>query len=645
MPLLHRLGPRRRSGRPGRSRAGEDAGASHRAHTLRRSVGIYVLLLALPLLVVLPLLVYSGTLLYVLAAQARESTERELEISAQALAAVVQRELDRSLETLALVAGWPAIAAGEMELERMRDFMLDVIRADLGILDLALVDRDGRTLIGVPQRSATSTASAVAGLDAAMRRAFDSGQPQVSDLSETDPDGRVTVRIIQPVNRDGLVPWIITARLNPDHLAEIMKVQVGDRDAIATVMDPSRRILARTREMDRFFGQYPSRQTLAAMSSPTPRVSRLLTLDGNEYLWAWSITPAGWSVFMGIPADRVDGALTQSISRLGAAGLGLLLLAVAGTVFVARRIARSVDRMAANAPKLLQGNQPPYRPSRIRQLDALYEALQQASHQVGLALSDRDRALSAERAARLVAVDDNTAKDVFIATLSHELRNPLAPVRSAAHILQSPRASEAARARAAAVIDRQVAVMARLLDDLLDLSRIRSNRIELAIQRVSLRSVLQSAIEIGRPAIDARDHRFHCNLPAEDLMLDADPLRLSQVFSNLLTNAAKYTDPGGRIDVWAEVRSCWVEVHVMDTGIGIEPAELEQVFQMFTQVHSPMDRSQGGLGIGLWLVRGLTELHGGRVHAESRGLNTGSEFIVALPLAQAQDPDLAAAAP
>ncbi|MEJ7930013.1 sensor histidine kinase [Ramlibacter sp. AN1015] len=602
--------------------------------SVRRSIGIYVLLLGLPLLVLLPLLLYSGSLLYLFADQAREGNARELEAASHALAAVVRRELDNTMEVLELVATDAALAdpgEGPGDLQRTRELMASVVASDFGIRRLALLDARGRIVAMHPEENRAGDA---VGLGPHVSRAFETAKPQLSPLTTSALDPHLGITAVQPVVRGQGVPYTVVARLDPVHLAGVLSLQVGERDAVATVTDAQHRIIARSREMGRFFGLRGSEASIRALLAAEGQgVRRFETLDGNEFLWAWSSTPEGWTVMLGIPARGVDGALQQSVLRLGAAGLALLLLGIGATVLLARRLARSVDRMASNVPRVMRGQHPPYTPSGIRQLDALYLALESASAQVAQALAARDRALEAERNARRLADDDNRAKDVFIATLSHELRNPLAPVRSAAHILKLPGASDVARARAAAVVERQVATMARLLDDLLDLSRIRNGRIDLERQRVALRSVVESAIEIARPLIDARSHAFSCHLPGTDVVLDADPLRLAQVFSNLLTNAAKYTEPGGRIDVLAHVRGDRVHVHVCDSGIGLEAGELEQVFQMFTQVPGHRAHSQGGLGIGLWLVRALVELHGGWVHAESRGPAKGSEFVVELPIA------------
>jgi PAS domain S-box-containing protein len=227
--------------------------------------------------------------------------------------------------------------------------------------------------------------------------------------------------------------------------------------------------------------------------------------------------------------------------------------------------------------------------------------------------------------------DADRRKDEFIATLAHELRNPLAPIRNAATVLRQPAADARAREWASAVIQRQVATMALLLDDLLDVSRITRGTLTLHRQSVPLASVVDSAVEIARPALDARGHRLTITLPEGPLQLDVDALRLSQVIANLLTNAAKYTDPGGAVLLAVEAREAELRVTVRDTGIGLAPESLQHIFRMFSQVRGSLDRSEGGLGIGLALVKGLVELHGGRVEAYSEGEGKGSEFRVILP--------------
>jgi signal transduction histidine kinase/ActR/RegA family two-component response regulator/PAS domain-containing protein len=222
-------------------------------------------------------------------------------------------------------------------------------------------------------------------------------------------------------------------------------------------------------------------------------------------------------------------------------------------------------------------------------------------------------------------------KNEFLATLAHELRGPLAPVRHAVHLLASDDPDPRRQQWGRAVIERQVQRMALLLDDLLDVSRITRGALELRIGRVELAALVETAIETARPLIDAKRHALEVALPAGSVLLAADPLRLSQALSNLLTNAAKYTDPGGRIGVEARLTDAGLSIVVRDSGIGLAPAAIPTLFEMFSQVDSVIDRAEGGLGIGLALVRGIVELHGGRVTAASGGPGCGSEFTLDLP--------------
>ncbi len=224
-------------------------------------------------------------------------------------------------------------------------------------------------------------------------------------------------------------------------------------------------------------------------------------------------------------------------------------------------------------------------------------------------------------------------KDEFLAVLAHELRNPLAPIRSAVQILRSAETTGADPRPARDVIDRQVRQMAHLIDDLLDVSRISRGRIELRREPVDLAAVVRSALETSLPLVESCGHRLDVSLPSGRVPLKADPTRLAQVFSNLLNNAAKFTERGGHISLTAERIDGQAVVRVTDSGIGISPAQMPQLFKMFSQADSSLERTRGGLGIGLELARRLVEMHGGTVEAASGGLGRGSEFVVRLPLA------------
>jgi PAS domain S-box-containing protein len=223
-------------------------------------------------------------------------------------------------------------------------------------------------------------------------------------------------------------------------------------------------------------------------------------------------------------------------------------------------------------------------------------------------------------------------KDEFLAILSHELRNPLAPIWTAAQVLKLKVPSDPDLRWSSEIIDRQMRHMVRLLEDLLDVSRISRNKLNLRKERLALDAVIRSAVETSRPVIDDAKHELSVLLPREPIYLDGDAVRLAQVFSNLLNNAAKYMNPGGRVVVRAERDGDRVSVTVTDQGIGIAADTLPLLFEMFSQVTPAGQRTQGGLGIGLSLARGLVELHGGTIEGRSEGPGKGSEFVVNLPL-------------
>jgi signal transduction histidine kinase len=227
-------------------------------------------------------------------------------------------------------------------------------------------------------------------------------------------------------------------------------------------------------------------------------------------------------------------------------------------------------------------------------------------------------------------------KDEFLATLAHELRNPLAPIRNALQILKMPRVDAATAQQVREVMERQVDQLVRLVDDLLDVSRVMRGKIELRKEPIELASVIARGVETAMPLIEVQGHELSVSVPPESLMLDADPVRMAQVIGNLLTNAAKYTESNGRIWLSAERDDGSVWLRIRDNGIGISPDMLPHVFDLFVQLDEAAARSQGGLGIGLTLVKNLIEMHGGTVEARSDGLGQGSQFVLRLPLCSIQ---------
>jgi CheY-like chemotaxis protein len=254
----------------------------------------------------------------------------------------------------------------------------------------------------------------------------------------------------------------------------------------------------------------------------------------------------------------------------------------------------------------------------------LVSRLPRASDEASQARSDLEKTLrQADR-----------RKDEFLATLAHELRNPLAPIRYCAMLLQQDASAEALQ-RARETIERQASHMSRLLDDLLDVSRITRNVIALRFEAVDMRNAIGEAVEIARPAIAAAHHHLAVSVPSEPLWVRADRTRVAQILDNLLQNAAKYTDPGGCIEVSLEADAQQAVIRVKDNGIGIPPEKRRQVFELFAQIHPCESSRYGGLGIGLAVVKHLVDLHDGGITVESAGAGRGSEFSLRLPLVPA----------
>jgi signal transduction histidine kinase/ActR/RegA family two-component response regulator len=353
-----------------------------------------------------------------------------------------------------------------------------------------------------------------------------------------------------------------------------------------------------------------------------------LTQSGEEVSLTQRITQNGeWlgTIYMRarfnmLPRILTYFAITLLVTVLG--GIASLMLSAP----LQRAISAPLDSMTAVASRVVDERDYSQRAAKRAddEIGLVVEAFNRMLDEVQL----RTRALEASDAALREA---DRRKDEFLATLAHELRNPLAPIRNAAELLRLHAADERQRERAREIISRQVKRMALLLDDLLDVSRITRQHLVLKKEHVSLAAVVSTAIETARPLIDTKQHSLQVSLPPEPIELEADPLRLSQAISNLLNNAAKYTDPHGLIRLSAELTAGELRIAVSDSGIGIDPKVLPTIFQMFTQVDSPIDRTEGGLGIGLALVRGLVELHGGTVDAVSAGAGQGSTFSIRLP--------------
>jgi len=337
--------------------------------------------------------------------------------------------------------------------------------------------------------------------------------------------------------------------------------------------------------------------------------------------------------------------LLERLLSYGAILLAVMLGALAVAYFVAARlqagITRPIEAVTSVAHQVMQRRDFSLRvPGKEGgEIGLLVDAFNDMLAEIGRrshALQEANSTLEHEmevrqRAEELLRVADRR-KDEFLATLAHELRNPLAPIRTGLDILRLRSGDAAATQRATDIMERQLRQMVRLVDDLLDVSRINTGKFAIKSGRVELKAVVNDALEVVRPTIELHGHELAIDLPDRPVFLNGDATRLAQILSNLLSNAAKYTNRGGRVSLRATVEDHTLVLVVSDTGIGIAADMLNTVFEMFVQVDSTLERSTAGLGVGLSLARKLVELHGGVIEAHSAGLGHGSQFVVRLPI-------------
>jgi PAS domain S-box-containing protein len=384
--------------------------------------------------------------------------------------------------------------------------------------------------------------------------------------------------------------------------------------ALVSAVQTALRARARQYELrDRF----ESQSLLASIVDSSDDAIVSMTLDGTILTWNRS-------------AERMFGYTADQV-----VGKSILLIVPPYLHDEAREI---LDRIARGERSQHFETHRLTRDGRLLDISLSVSPVRDASGQV-VGASKVARDISAQKRAEQALREADRRKDEFLATLAHELRNPLAPIRNALHILRLTDNSHGTLERVREMMERQVNHMVRLVDDLMEVSRITRGKIELRFELLDLAEVIQSALETSQPLIESSGHRLRLSLPDEPVILNADPVRLAQVVANLLNNAAKYAPDPGDIWVTVEREGPMVSISVRDSGIGISPEMLPRVFDLFTQLDVAHGRSQGGLGIGLTLVQRLARMHGGDVEARSEGPGKGSEFIVRLPVASVGAPD------
>jgi signal transduction histidine kinase/CheY-like chemotaxis protein len=600
---------------------------------IRMHIRAYLFTLAAGIL--LPVVLFSGIALRMLQHAEKEAALGGLAETANGVALLVDRELYSAQAALRVLAASPSLAARDYAAYYQQ--ARHAHGADQGWS--LLVGADGRQLVNTAAPfDAAPAARALPDVAEIIR----GGRTVVSDLLPPEADGKRHVTVSMPVALPDGSHVVLVKVLASDYFVTLVQ---GGRVApgwLVALIDSRGNFVARNMRPAALVGA-PARPELvrAARQRHSGQV-RHASIEGTQvYDMFTHPSMSGWAVAVAAPAAMIDRSARQA-SLVAAGGLAAATLAaIALAAWFARQHVRAIGRAVQAANELGNGIPPAPAHSRIVEFDALHAALHAAGEQLLQAHAYRKHAesehqslLEGEQKARFMAEQQNSAKDQFLAMLGHELRNPLAPISTAAQLLKL-QAPDATRVRYASdVISRQVDHMNSLLGDLLDVSRVTRGLVTLNLEPVDLKVVLERALEQTAGLVTQKQHQVALDFPAGPLLVQGDNTRLIQVFANVLNNAAKYTPAGGRIRVELLAGDGQVQVAVADNGEGFSAELLPRIFDLFSQGERAPDRSQGGLGLGLALVQSLVRLHGGSVTAFSAGAGQGSRFCVTLPLAE-----------
>jgi signal transduction histidine kinase len=468
------------------------------------------------------------------------------------------------------------------------------------------------------------------------RETLAEGRARISNLILGAATGQFLVEAETPVTLDDGRRYVLGLWMFARDLSGLLPADGVPRGWLISVLDRNGVTLARNQRPEQFVGSAPAPRLKKILMGPEKSEFRAVNRAGQDMYGVNDRSPlSGWTVAVGVPVAELQQAAVQAITLSVFGLLFAVGCAVAGALFLIRRLVRGTARIAQIADMLGQDRRLPDSKLEIADFQELQTRLAQVADRLALAEADRQAHLAFTQQAREQAEAENRAKDEFLAMLGHELRNPLAPISVAAHMLGMPDLNPERARTASAVIGRQVQHINRLLEDLLDVSRVTRGLSSLRRQEVELGDVVHAAVEQVRCMAEARRQTIECALPEVPLVLQGDRARLVQIVSNLLHNASKYSHDGGVISLRLSARGQWAEITVSDHGIGIAPEFLPRIFDLFSQGNRGIDRRQGGLGIGLALVYSLVRLHGGDITAYSAGPERGSTFIVRLPLTAA----------
>ncbi len=583
----------------------------------------------------LPLAVVAGLVLgYVMDQRQRDAQQAALEVS-RALATAVEADLRATIGVLQGLS-----LSSELQSGPAADFreVAHRVASGQGWLAVVLADASGRVLLDSADPSPGGGAGTRPVDPDSMTAAVALRWPTVGRVAP-GPQGRPSFAVRVPVLRDGQPAYILSAVVPVERMRNLLTLQGIAEPWVVAIFDQTGTIVARSLASSAQRAS-PSMQALIDRGG-NQGSGVTYTLEGVRSHSAFTrLRNSRWVVAAGVSAEEANRGLWGVLGAIGAGLLASLGFAAFLAWYFARGVTEPIDRLKEAAAALGRGEpMKPLPPMDIAELQEVSTALQSASREREIATRERlvaeaERETLLERATTALKSAEEAArsKDEFLAMLGHELRNPLAPMATALHLM-ARKGDERTRAERQ-VMERQVAHMKRLVDDLLDVSRITGKRLAMRMEPLCLAEVVRHAAQGVQPVLDQR--RFRVDIPpeCEDLWVCGDEVRLGQVLANLLGNAVKFTRADDTIVLRLRHDDEMAEVQVEDDGDGMPPAVLERVFDLFYQAPQEADRSRGGLGLGLAIVRSLVEMHGGTVQAHSEGPGHGSLFVMRLPLVE-----------
>lgn len=613
------------------------------AQQIRARLGVRSYLIALIVIAVVPMIPLAIGLVAWQSAIQRGAFEESLLQTSLALSVAVDRQLDTHRVMLETLAEADELKTGDID----GFHALSARVADRhGAVFISFFDTTGKQIFNTlrppgaplptpfkdPRVTLDSPDHPPVGDPRSLQKVIDSGRPLTSDLLFGLVAGRLIFIINIPVWRDGKVAYVLNAAFAPDEMTRLLHESPQFRNVPAAIFDRNGFIVGRWQNADRYVGKRVTQHQLERLKNRGDGIGTGETLEGLPLYYSYARSPTtGWGVWIGVERAAIENEIQGNWIIATALASGGLALGVLMAFFLASRLRRSIEDLAEAAAR----SEPPRLSGlRTRELTQLEQALKDAAALREAQAQERESRLVAE-ARKVEAEAASRTKDHFIAVLSHELRNPLAPVRSAVHLLRelNKDRKDGRMNEIIDMLDRQSRQLTRLVSDLLDVSRISSGKIVLKRERVDLCAVARHAAESAMPGVEARNHRFSCDMPQKPMKVMGDFARLSQVVSNLLDNAVKYTPRGGTIRLSVRAEAGFAVLSVEDNGRGIEPAMQPVLFTGIVRSPESDGPEQGGLGLGLPLSRSLVELHGGALEADSEGKDKGSRFTMRIPLA------------